>query len=129
MKVSDASSPYTGSTFAATVTMTSVGGTAASSVEGVAPTQAYYIGSGTSGPKMGSTPPTAFGTYTVVASFAGSTDYSAVQSAPVTFTIGQAIPTIALTASVNSAIYGQSAHLRCHGCRSRRHTGRHGHVP
>ncbi len=35
-------------------------------------------------------------------------DYSAVQSAPVAFTIGQATPTIALSASVNSPVYGQS---------------------
>ena len=109
IKVSDASGLYTGSPFAATVTMTGVGGTAASSLEGVAPTLAYYIGSGTSGTKIGSAPPSASGTYTVVASFAGSADYSAVQStAPVTFTIGHATPTIALSASVNSPVYGQS---------------------
>ena len=44
------------------------------------------------GPDLGSTPPTAPGTYTVVASFPGTADYDAAQSAPVTFTIGQGHP-------------------------------------
>ena len=54
---------------------------------GVTPTLTYYEGSGPSGLSLGSMAPTATGTYTVVASFAGTSDYSAVQSAPVTFSI------------------------------------------
>ena len=68
----------------------------------------YYAGSGTSGTNLGTTPPSAPGTYTVVGSFVGSTDYEAVQSAPVTFTIGKGAATVALTSSGGSAVYGQS---------------------
>ena len=53
------------------------------------PTLTYYDGSGTSGTDLGATPPSAPGTYTVVASFPGSADYTATQSSPLTFTIGQ----------------------------------------
>ena len=41
--------------------------------------------------------PTAAGTYTVVASFAGSVDYKAAQIAPLTFTIGKATPSVTVT--------------------------------
>jgi hypothetical protein len=50
----------------------------------------------------------AAGTYTVVASFAGSADYSAARSGPVTFTIGAGTAAIALTSSAGSTDYGQS---------------------
>jgi hypothetical protein len=59
----------------------------AASLEGVTPVVTYYVGSGTSGTNLGSTPPVQPGTYTVVAVFPGSTDYTAVQSSPVTFSI------------------------------------------
>ena len=85
-------------------------GTPASSLEGVPLSLAYYVGSGTSGTNLGSSPPTAAGNYTVVASFAGTADYSAVQSTPVTVhdrAAGDGRRS-ALTASVSSAVYGQS---------------------
>ena len=59
-----------------TETITGVSGTAAASLEGVTPTLTYYSGT----TSLGSTAPTAPGTYTVVASFAGSTDYAPAAS-------------------------------------------------
>ncbi len=90
VSVTDTGGPYTGSPYPATATVNG-----ASSLEGVAPTLTYYVGSTASG--TGSTAaPSAVGTYTVVASFAGSTDYKAA-TAQTTFTISQATPTIILT--------------------------------
>jgi hypothetical protein len=74
-----------------------------SSLENTTPILTYYDGAGS----WGFTPPTTTGTYTVVARFPGSTDYVAVDSAPVTFTINRGTPQIALTTSGNSAVYGQ----------------------
>jgi hypothetical protein len=106
--VTDSGGTYNAAAFPAKATVTGVGGSPASSLEGISPTLIYYSGSGTSGASLGSTPPIASGTYSVVASFPGSTDYSAVQSTPVTFVIGQATATISLASSGGSAVYGQS---------------------
>ena len=76
--------------------MTGSGGTTAPELEGVTPTLTYYAGSGTSGTNLGSTAPSAAGTYTVVARFPGSPDYSVAQSQPTTFAIAPATATIAL---------------------------------
>src|SRR5262249_58596721 len=51
--------------------------------------------------------PSQAGTYTVVAQFAGSPDYAASQSSPVSFTIGRAGATVALDSSGSSAVFGQ----------------------
>src|SRR5262249_11911472 len=59
-------------------------------LEGVGLSLAYYAGDSATGTALGGTPSTA-GTYTVLASFAGSTDYAA-QSAQATFTIAPATP-------------------------------------
>ena len=107
MTVNAPGGTYTGSPIAATATVTGVDGTAASSLEGVTPTLTYYAGSGTSGTDLGSTAPSAAGTYTVVASFPGSADYAAIQSAPTTFAITPSTATIALTSSPSTAVYGQ----------------------
>ena len=85
---------FDGNPLAASVTIAG-GGSSGASLGGVTPTLTYYAGSSTSGTNLGSTPPTDAGTYTVVASFPGSADYSAVQSKPVSFTIGQGTATIA----------------------------------
>ena len=82
---------YNGSAFVATATVNG-----AASLERVAPTLTYYVGSAVNGSGTSAAPIYA-GTYTVVASFAGSTDYPADQSSPVTFTITQATPSISLT--------------------------------
>jgi len=106
--VSDPGGTYTGAPIAATATVTGVGGTAARSLEGVTPTLTYYAGSGTSGTNLGSTAPSATGTYTVVARFPSSADYVAANSEPATFAIAPARATIALSSSSASPFYGQA---------------------
>ena len=90
--VTDADGTYNGTTFAATTTVTSISGSAASSLEGVSPTLTYYAGSSPTGTAL-SGAPTNVGTYTVLATFAGSADYTPA-SASATFTIGQASATV-----------------------------------
>src|SRR5206468_2117696 len=66
--VTDAGGIYNGQPFAATATVAGVTGTAASSLEGVGLTLAYYAGSSATGTPLAGAPPHA-GTYTVVAAF------------------------------------------------------------
>ena len=101
LELSDPGGAFNGNPFPASVAITGSGAdiSPATSLEGVTPTLAYYVGSGTSGTSLGAAPPTAAGTYMVVAGYAGSADYAAGQSAPVTFTIRAATATIALTSS------------------------------
>jgi hypothetical protein len=86
LTVTDAGGPATGSPYPATATLTALGVTPSSSLEGVSPTYEYYAGSSTMGVGS-STAPSAAGIYTVVGSFAGSTDYAPTTSTPITFTI------------------------------------------
>ena len=90
--VSDAGGVFMGTPFPASAEVNG-----AASLEGVAPTLTYFVGNGTSGTNLGSTAPSAAGTYTVVASFAGSADYTANTSSPVLFGIGQATPTVTVS--------------------------------
>jgi hypothetical protein len=106
--ISDPGGTYTGAPIVAMATVTDANGTAARSLEGVTPTLTYYAGSSTSGTDLGSAAPSATGTYTVVASFPGSADYAAAQSKPATFAIAPARPTIALSSSGASPVYGQA---------------------
>jgi Bacterial Ig-like domain (group 3) len=86
---------YNGSAFNATTTVAGVSGQAAASLEGITPAPVYYAGSTATGtPLTGA--PTDAGTYTVVATFAGSADYAAHTSAAVTFTIAKATPTVSV---------------------------------
>ena len=83
------SSMYNGGAYADAValvagTMTGVDTAPAGTLEGTGLTLTYYVGSSTSGTLLTS-PPTLAGTYTVVASFAGSTDYVSATSSAVTF--------------------------------------------
>ncbi len=89
--VSDAGGTYNGAAFTATETVAGTGGqsTPAASLEGVAPSLTYYSGSSASGSPLSAAPSTA-GTYTVLASFAGSADYAS-GAASATFTISQAL--------------------------------------
>ena len=109
LNVTDPGGVFDGHAYPASVTITGVGADdpPAASLESVTPTLTYWSGAGTSGPILGSTPPTDVGTYTVVAAFLGTADYLSAQSAPVTFTIARAMPTIAMSASSGSAAYGQ----------------------
>ncbi len=106
--VSAPSGTYTGAAIAATATVTGVSGTATPDLEGVMPTLTYYAGSGTLGTDLGRAAPSAAGTYTVVARFAGSADYAAAQSNPAIFAIAPAGATIALGSSSASPVFGQA---------------------
>ena len=91
---SDASGPYNGSPFAASATV-KVGATDVSGNGSVSFT--YYNGTSV-GASGSSTAPTATGTYTVVAAFTTSnSNVNSANSAPVTFTIGAATPTVVVT--------------------------------
>src|SRR5262249_52341565 len=74
VQVSDPGGLYNQAAFAATATVAGVDNTAAASLENVTPTLAYYQGSTVGGTAL-SGAPFLPGTYTVQASFAGSTDY------------------------------------------------------
>jgi len=104
--VSDAGGTYTSSPYAATATVAGVSGTPAGSLEGVTPTLLYYVGATASG-NGASTAPSLPGTYTVVASFTGSTDYS-LASASKTFTIIPSGTTTTVSTSSGTIFYGQS---------------------
>ena len=84
--VADAGGIYSGSAFAATGTVTGVSGIPDTTLEDVGLTFTYYVGPSVSGTGT-STAPTHAGTYTVVASFPGSADYTAAASSPLTFII------------------------------------------
>jgi hypothetical protein len=71
---------------------------------GAASSFTYYVGMGTGGTDLGSIAPTAAGTYTVVAHYAGSADYAAADSVPATFTI--APQAITVTANPETKVYG-----------------------
>ena len=90
--VSDAGGTYTGQAFAATDSVAGSNGMASTTLEGVGLTLTYYSGNTVGNNALSGAPITA-GTYTVVASFAGSADYAA-SSASFTFTIAPATPTI-----------------------------------
>jgi len=111
LKVTDAGGRFDGSPFPASATIAGVVAgvdtTPASSLDNVTPTLTYYDGSETAGTSLGPTPPSAPGTYTVVAAFPGNFDCSAILSTPLTFTIGQGAATLALASSGGSAVYGQ----------------------
>ena len=113
LKLSDPGGEYDGAPFGASVTVAGVANDSSpsASLEGVAPTLTFYSGTGTTGPNLGTTAPAAVGVYTVVASFAGSADYAAVQSAPVTFTITAGTDAIGLSVSTSSSVYGEPVTL------------------
>ncbi len=83
--ISDSGGAYNGKTFPATALVAGVDGWGWTVLEGVSLAVTYYTGTTGSGTPL-SGPPVIPGTYTAVASFAGSTDYTAA-SAKTTFTI------------------------------------------
>jgi hypothetical protein len=113
LSVSAPGGVFNGSPFPASVTISGSGSqnTPAASLEAVSPVLTYYVGSGTSGTNLGSTPPTQPGIYTVVASFPGSTDYSAAQSQPVPFAIVNNPIQVTLSLPSGSAVFGQALTL------------------
>ena len=100
LSVNDPGGTFDGSLFAATAlvsgVVSGVDTTPARSLEGVSPTLTYYAGGSASGTGS-ATAPTSAGTYTVVATYPGSTDYAAAQSSPLTFTINKATPPLILS--------------------------------
>ena len=95
VSVTDLGGTYTGNPFAATaasVSGTATDGTIASFGD-ASLSYAYFQGAD----PLGGTAPTAVGSYTVVAAFAGNTDYAAASSAAVPFSITQATPTVSVT--------------------------------
>jgi hypothetical protein len=99
LALADAGGFYNGLPFPATVTvagvLTGVDTIPSSSLEGISPTLTYYAGGSASGTPLPGAPAGA-GTYTVVASFAGSADYAAA-SASTTFTIAAATPILSVS--------------------------------
>ena len=96
VSVADTGGTYTGTPFAATATVTGVDGVPTSSLDGVSPTFTYYVGT-TVNDDGSSVVPIEAGVYTVVASFADSTNYVAAQSSPITFTIAPANPAVSIS--------------------------------
>ncbi len=115
LDVTASSGSFDGTAFPASATIVGaiegVDNTPAPRLDNIAPTLSYYEGLGTAGISLGSAPPSAPGTYTVVAAFAGDANYQAVVSAPVTFTIGQGAATLALSSTSGSSIYGETVSL------------------
>ena len=104
--VTAASKNYNGSPDSATAKVAGSNGVLGSSLDGVTPTLAYYAGTAAIGTSS-TVAPTNAGTYTVQATFPGSTHYTtSVKSDPVTFSIGLATPKIAV--SVTNGVYGGS---------------------
>ena len=99
---------YDGNPFPASCTIRGINNSLATSLEGVTPTLAYFVGSNASGVDLGSTPPAEAGTYSVVASFAGSADYAPTQSTATTFVIQRGSAAIALAPLGGPAVFGQS---------------------
>jgi hypothetical protein len=93
-----------------TATVAGVDATPSPSLEGVRPALTYYAGTAATGTPLGSQP-TTVGTYTVVASFPGSTDYAGASSRPLTFTTTTATATVLLGTSAGSTVYGQAITL------------------
>jgi len=94
--VSDAGGTYRGTAYPATATVNGGAG-----LENISPTLAYYAGTYTTLASVPTTDgtnsaPTHAGSYTVVATFPGSTDYISA-SALANFTIAKADPTITVT--------------------------------
>ena len=120
--VSDSGGPDIGAPYPATALVAGVviglDSTPAASLEGISPTVAYYSGSldaqqvATANPLPDA--PSDPGTYTVVASFQGSTDYVGASSAPLTFSIwpaDAAATTTVLAWSPQAPIFGQTVTL------------------
>ena len=92
--------------FPASITITGVDGTPASSLDDMTPAITCTTDRRAAGTSSGSTPPSSPGIYTAVAAFDGDANYSAARSSPVTFTIGKGRR--AGDPSVGSSVFGQS---------------------
>jgi hypothetical protein len=96
--VIDPSGPYGGNAFIAGDSVAGLGGAGASSLEGVGLTLTYYSGTYSTAAQLSGVnalpgAPIAIGSYAVLASFPGSTDYT-IGSALTNFSITQGVPQI-----------------------------------
>ena len=87
--------------YAATGTVTGANGEPGSTLEGVGLSFTYYLGAAATGTPVSA--PVDFGTYTVVASFAGSANYATAESTPATFHITPASDIQIVSAKTNGA--------------------------
>ena len=92
VQVNDSGGTFNASSFLASANVAGVNGSFSGSLEGVAPSLTYFAGSSTNGTSLTAAPSSA-GSYTVVASFAGSTDYGSATSSA-SFTITRATPMV-----------------------------------
>jgi hypothetical protein len=106
--VSNLGGIFNGNPFPAVATIAGEDGVATASLNVVTPTLTYYIGLRSEGPVLSGAPIHA-GTYTVVADFAGSAEYSCA-SASTTFTIARATPILRTQPSL-TIVLGSSANL------------------
>jgi sugar lactone lactonase YvrE len=105
LSVSSAGGVYSGMPIAATAVIAGVApndSTPHATLENVLPTFTYYVGASPTGVGT-SQAPAAVGTYTVVASFAGSGNYLAAQSDPFTFTIDAAATAVETRTTIVSS--------------------------
>jgi hypothetical protein len=93
---------YTGAPFRAAASVAAPNGSPGATLEGVPVILRYYAGRTATGQPLAAAPVSA-GTYTVVASFAGSTDYTSA-SKSMTLTIAKATPTIIINDFSNSFV-------------------------
>ena len=100
VSVSNAGGTFNGSPFPAVATVAGVGGPFTASLAGVTPTLTYYAGPTAVGPALAGAPTNA-GTYTVVAAYASSPEYTSA-SATTTFTIARAMPTFIAMSSATT---------------------------
>ena len=110
VQVSDGGGTFNASSFSAFANVAGVNGSFAGSLEGVVPTLTYFAGNNTSGIAMTAAPSSA-GSYTLVASFAGSTNYGSATSSA-SFTITKASPVVQVNDSggtFNASIFSASA--------------------
>ena len=92
--VTDAGGTYTGNPFAATAaSVTGTGGNTIASFGSPSLSYAYFHGT----TPLGSVAPTSVGSYTVVATFAGNSDYASASSGSVPFNITKATPVVVAT--------------------------------
>jgi hypothetical protein len=102
VNVTDAGGSYTGASYPATPTVAGIDNISGIGLQNVYPTLAYYDANG----NLLSGAPTQGGTYSVTATFPGSTDYTSA-SATTSFTITQANSTITLASSATTSQYMQ----------------------
>ena len=101
VSVSDAGGTYNNTPFPATANIAGISGPPSASLEGIGLTLDYYSGAYTDPSQLTnltplSSAPSTAGSYTVLASFAGSTDYAGA-SQLANFPIAQAMPTVTVT--------------------------------